>query len=86
MREIVCVTPPSASGSGTSSVKLFIDKAEVTSLTHYIYTEDPTISSVEPNWSIIKYVNTISHTLNNSVPNPREIPHCLPSTQADMSR
>lgn len=81
MREIVCVTPPSASGSGASSVKLFIDKAEVTSETRYIYTEDPTVSSVEPNWSIIKYVNTISHTLNGSVPNPSEIPHCLLSTQ-----
>ncbi|KAI2661910.1 Plexin A3 [Labeo rohita] len=45
VREIVCVTPPSASGSGASSVKLFIDKAEVTSDTRYIYTEDPTISS-----------------------------------------
>lgn len=77
VREIVCVTPPSASGSGASSVKLFIDKAEVTSDTRYIYTEDPTISSVEPNWSIIKYVNTVSHTLNGSVPNP----HCLLSTQ-----
>ncbi|XP_016411693.1 plexin A3-like [Sinocyclocheilus rhinocerous] len=65
VREIVCVTPPSASGSGTSSVKLFIDKAEVTSVTHYIYTEDPTISSVEPNWSIINGSTTLTVTGTN---------------------
>ncbi|CAM4718535.1 unnamed protein product [Leuciscus chuanchicus] len=65
VREIVCVTPPSASGSGASSVKLFIDKAEVTSETRYIYTEDPTISSVEPNWSIINGSTTLTVTGTN---------------------
>uniref|UniRef100_A0A8C1Z9T3 Plexin A3 n=1 Tax=Cyprinus carpio TaxID=7962 RepID=A0A8C1Z9T3_CYPCA len=65
VREIVCVTPPSASGSGASSVKLFIDKAEVTSDTRYIYTEDPTISSVEPNWSIINGSTTLAVTGTN---------------------
>uniref|UniRef100_A0A8C1FXC7 Plexin-A3 n=1 Tax=Cyprinus carpio carpio TaxID=630221 RepID=A0A8C1FXC7_CYPCA len=65
VREIVCVTPPSASGSGTSSVKLLIDKAEVTSATHYIYSEDPTISSVEPNWSIINGSTTLTVTGTN---------------------
>lgn len=63
MREIVCVTPPSASGSGASSIKLFVDKAEVVGETRYIYTEDPTISNVEPNWSIIKYENKRTLTL-----------------------
>uniref|UniRef100_A0A8C2KGK7 Plexin A3 n=1 Tax=Cyprinus carpio TaxID=7962 RepID=A0A8C2KGK7_CYPCA len=65
VREIVCVTPPSASGSGTSSVKLLIDKAEVTSATNYIYSEDPTISSVEPNWSIINGSTTLTVTGTN---------------------
>ncbi|XP_073675973.1 plexin A3 [Garra rufa] len=65
VREIVCVTPPSASGSGASSLKLFIDKAEVTSDTRYIYTEDPTISSVEPNWSIINGSTTLTVTGTN---------------------
>uniref|UniRef100_A0A673MB62 Plexin A3 n=1 Tax=Sinocyclocheilus rhinocerous TaxID=307959 RepID=A0A673MB62_9TELE len=65
VREIVCVTPPSASGSGASSVKLFIDKAEVTSDTRYIYTEDPTVSSVEPNWSIINGSTTLTVTGTN---------------------
>ncbi|CDQ99181.1 unnamed protein product [Oncorhynchus mykiss] len=54
-RDIVCVTPSSLSGSGPASIKLLIDKAEVTSSdTRYIYTEDPTISSIEPSWSIVK--------------------------------
>uniref|UniRef100_A0A672Q650 Plexin A3 n=1 Tax=Sinocyclocheilus grahami TaxID=75366 RepID=A0A672Q650_SINGR len=65
VREIVCMTPPSASGSGASSVKLFIDKAEVTSDTRYIYTEDPTVSSVEPNWSIINGSTTLTVTGTN---------------------
>uniref|UniRef100_A0A671MH69 Plexin A3-like n=1 Tax=Sinocyclocheilus anshuiensis TaxID=1608454 RepID=A0A671MH69_9TELE len=65
VREIVCVTPLSASGSGASSVKLFIDKAEVTSDTRYIYTEDPTVSSVEPNWSIINGSTTLTVTGTN---------------------
>ncbi|KAK2841359.1 hypothetical protein Q7C36_012938 [Tachysurus vachellii] len=53
MHEIVCVTPASAQGPGASSIKLFIDKAEISSDLRYIYTEDPSILSIEPNWSII---------------------------------
>lgn len=54
MQEIVCVTPASASGPGASSIKLFIDKAEISSDLRYIYTDDPSVVSIEPNWSIIK--------------------------------
>lgn len=54
MHEIVCVTPASTLGSGPSSIKLFIDKAEISSDLRYTYTEDPSILSIEPNWSIIK--------------------------------
>lgn len=54
MHEIVCVTPASALSSGAVSIKLFIDKAEINSDLRYIYTEDPSILSIEPNWSIIK--------------------------------
>lgn len=54
-KDIVCVTPPSQSGSGPASIKLHIDKAEVTSTeTRYLYTDDPTITNIEPNWSIVK--------------------------------
>lgn len=54
-REIICITPASSSGSGPASIRLMIDKAEVTSSeTKYVYTEDPTISSIEPNWTILK--------------------------------
>ncbi|KAG9332705.1 hypothetical protein JZ751_014804 [Albula glossodonta] len=66
MREIVCVTPPSQSGSGPSPIKLFIDKAEVTSAeTRYLYTEDPTITNVEPNWSIVNGSTSITITGTN---------------------
>lgn len=54
-REIICITPASLSGSGPAPVRLMIDRAEVTnSETRYIYTEDPTITSIEPNWTILK--------------------------------
>lgn len=54
-REIICITPASVSGSGPASIRLMIDKAEVTSSeTKYVYTEDPTITSIEPNWTILK--------------------------------
>lgn len=54
-REIICITPASSSGSGPASIRLMIDKAEVTSSeTKYVYTEDPTIISIEPNWTILK--------------------------------
>lgn len=54
-REIICITPASPSGSGPAAIRLMIDKAEVTSSeTKYVYTEDPTIAGVEPNWTILK--------------------------------
>ncbi|XP_062855302.1 plexin A3 [Trichomycterus rosablanca] len=53
MQEIVCMTPASAQGTGASSIKLFIDRAEINSDLRYMYTEDPTISSIEPSWSIV---------------------------------
>lgn len=54
-REIICITPASLSGTGPTAIRLMIDRAEVTSFdTKYIYTEDPTITSIEPNWTILK--------------------------------
>ncbi|XP_046895788.1 plexin A3 [Hypomesus transpacificus] len=65
-REIVCVTPASQSGSGPASIRLLIDKAEVTSTEiRYIYTEDPTILSIEPNWSIVNGSTLITVTGTN---------------------
>uniref|UniRef100_A0AAR2LBR8 Sema domain-containing protein n=1 Tax=Pygocentrus nattereri TaxID=42514 RepID=A0AAR2LBR8_PYGNA len=62
MREIVCVTPASMSGSGASSIKLFIDKAEINNDLRYVYTEDPTITGIEPNWSIINGSTSLTVT------------------------
>ncbi|XP_069040201.1 plexin A3 [Lepisosteus oculatus] len=54
VREIVCQTPPSLAAPGPTNIKLYIDKAEIISPdTHYSYTEDPIVSSVEPGWSIL---------------------------------
>lgn len=55
-REIVCITPGSQSGPGPASIRLMIDRAEVTNPdAKYSYSEDPTISGVEPSWTILKY-------------------------------
>uniref|UniRef100_A0A8B9LM96 Plexin A3 n=1 Tax=Astyanax mexicanus TaxID=7994 RepID=A0A8B9LM96_ASTMX len=62
LREIVCVTPASTSGSGASSIRLFIDRAEINSDLRYVYTEDPTITSIEPNWSIINGSTSLTVT------------------------
>ncbi|KAF3696340.1 Plexin A3 Precursor [Channa argus] len=57
-REIICITPASQSGAGPATIRLMIDRAEVTnSETRYIYTEDPTITSIEPNWTILNKPN-----------------------------
>ncbi|KAG5838863.1 hypothetical protein ANANG_G00228160 [Anguilla anguilla] len=65
-RDIVCVTPPSQSGSGPSPIRLRIDKAEVTSAdTRYLYTDDPTIANIEPNWSIMNGSTSITVTGTN---------------------
>ncbi|TMS16024.1 hypothetical protein E3U43_013317 [Larimichthys crocea] len=57
-REIICITPASLSGSGPASIRLMIDRAEVTSSeTKYVYTEDPTITNIEPNWTILNKPN-----------------------------
>lgn len=55
MHEIVCITPPAPTPGGHASIKLFIDKAEITNPdVRYSYSEDPTIATIEPNWSIVK--------------------------------
>uniref|UniRef100_A0A671TI96 Plexin-A3 n=1 Tax=Sparus aurata TaxID=8175 RepID=A0A671TI96_SPAAU len=65
-REIICITPASPTGSGPASIRLMIDKAEVTSSdTKYIYTEDPTITSIEPNWTILNGSTVITVTGTN---------------------
>ena len=54
-REIVCITPTSTSGTGSAPIRLMIDRAEVkNSEVSYKYTEDPTITSIDPNWTILK--------------------------------
>ncbi|XP_039655380.1 plexin A3 [Perca fluviatilis] len=65
-REIICITPASLSGSGPAPIRLMIDRAEVTSSeTKYVYTEDPTITGIEPNWTILNGSTLITVTGTN---------------------
>ncbi|XP_035769246.1 plexin A3 [Neolamprologus brichardi] len=65
-REIVCITPSSTSGTGEAPIRLKIDRAEVTSTdTKYTYTDDPTITSIEPNWTILNGSTLITVTGTN---------------------
>lgn len=42
-------------GTGSAPVHLMIDRAEVTnSDISYTYTEDPTVTGIDPNWTILK--------------------------------
>ncbi|XP_058873044.1 LOW QUALITY PROTEIN: plexin A3-like [Acipenser ruthenus] len=63
---VVCVAPASSSGPGPAAVRLLIDKAEVTnSEVVYHYSEDPTVSSVEPAWSIFNGSTPLTVTGSN---------------------
>ncbi|XP_058873462.1 plexin A3 isoform X2 [Acipenser ruthenus] len=63
---VVCVAPASSSGPGPTAVKLFIDKAEVTnSEVAYHYSEDPTVSKIEPDWSIFNGSTPLTVTGSN---------------------
>ncbi|MBN3323605.1 PLXA3 protein, partial [Atractosteus spatula] len=66
VQEIVCQTPPSLAAPGPTNIKLYIDKAEIISPdTHYSYTEDPIVSSMEPGWSILDGSTPITVTGTN---------------------
>uniref|UniRef100_A0A3B3ZTW5 Plexin-A3 n=1 Tax=Periophthalmus magnuspinnatus TaxID=409849 RepID=A0A3B3ZTW5_9GOBI len=65
-REIICITPASLPGTGPAPIRLMIDRAEVTNPdTKYIYTEDPTIINIEPNWTILNGSTVITVTGTN---------------------
>ncbi|XP_056278148.1 plexin A3 isoform X3 [Pseudoliparis swirei] len=65
-REIICITPASPSGPGPASISLMIDKAEVTnSEVRYVFTEDPTVSGIEPSWTILNGSTVITVTGTN---------------------
>ncbi|XP_060691320.1 plexin-A1-like isoform X1 [Hemiscyllium ocellatum] len=51
--EIVCITAASAKGTGPASIRVHINRAELLNPNvQYNYTEDPTISKIEPEWTI----------------------------------
>ncbi|XP_043936201.1 plexin-A3 [Protopterus annectens] len=62
-KEIVCISSASASGPGKASIMLKIDKAEIENpAAYYSYSEDPTISNIEPGWSIFNGSTLITVT------------------------
>ncbi|KAJ3583199.1 hypothetical protein NHX12_034201 [Muraenolepis orangiensis] len=63
--DIVCITPASQPGSGPAPIRLMIDRAEVTSETRFLYSDDPTINSIEPNWSILNGSTVLTVTGSN---------------------
>ncbi|KAL7988219.1 hypothetical protein Chor_007138, partial [Crotalus horridus] len=52
--EIVCLSPPSASGPGPANLSLRIDRANISTngTVFFRYSPDPVVTAVEPAWSI----------------------------------
>uniref|UniRef100_A0A8C2K9Y7 Plexin A4 n=1 Tax=Cyprinus carpio TaxID=7962 RepID=A0A8C2K9Y7_CYPCA len=53
---ITCRSHPSMQGYGNVSVSVFVDKAHIHKDLKFEYVEDPTITKLEPEWSIFRYV------------------------------
>jgi hypothetical protein len=52
---IVCISPVSTLGPSQSPITLAIDHANISNTgVIYTYTQDPTVTHLEPTWSIIK--------------------------------
>ncbi|XP_067834818.1 plexin A3-like, partial [Heptranchias perlo] len=63
LREIVCITSASLSGPGTSFITVNIDRAEISNIAQsYVYVEDPTVTRVEPDWTIVNGNTTLTIT------------------------
>ncbi|KAM9444063.1 plexin-A2-like isoform 1-T1 [Clarias gariepinus] len=63
--EIVCVSAPSLYGEGSVLVRVGVDRAELKSKLSFEYVEDPTVHSVEPEWSIASGHTTLTVTGTN---------------------
>lgn len=59
-KELVCLTPPSALGPGSATLGMCMDRAALgatrnhTAALSYRYLPDPSITAVDPLWSIAK--------------------------------
>ncbi|KAM4663711.1 plexin-A3 [Discoglossus pictus] len=72
--EIVCISPASTQGPSPASITLRIDKSSVWNPNvSYLYTEDPTISRLEPSWSIFNGSTgiTVTGTHLTTIQEPR---------------
>ncbi|XP_078520777.1 plexin-A3 [Lissotriton helveticus] len=74
LREIVCITPPSSLGPSQATITLSIDQANISNPdVAYTYSEDPSISRIEPEWSIFNgsTLITVSGTNLLTIQEPR---------------
>lgn len=53
---LTCRTHASLHGYGNVSVSVSIDRAQLQKDLQFEYVEDPTITRIEPEWSIYRYV------------------------------
>ncbi|KAF7693502.1 hypothetical protein HF521_008818 [Silurus meridionalis] len=63
--EIVCVSAPSLYSEGSVLVLVRVDRAELNTKLSFEYIEDPTVQSVEPEWSISSGHTTLTVTGTN---------------------
>ncbi|XP_038638490.1 plexin A3-like [Scyliorhinus canicula] len=60
-KEIVCVTSASLTGPGSAFITVNIDRAEISNIAQsYVYVEDPTITRVDPEWTIANGNTTLA--------------------------
>ncbi|KAM8933351.1 plexin-A3 [Pelodytes ibericus] len=74
LQEMVCISPASARGPSAATFTVQIDEASVwNSNVTYLYTEDPSISRLEPTWSIFNGSTaiTVSGTNLLTIQEPR---------------
>ncbi|XP_063806547.1 plexin-A3 [Pseudophryne corroboree] len=63
VHEIICISPDSSQGPSSADITVRIDKASVRNpAVRYIYTEDPSVSRLEPAWSIYNGSTSITVT------------------------
>lgn len=63
---LTCRTHASLQGYGNVSVSVSIDRAHLQKDLRFEYVEDPTITKIEPEWSIYRYGTTQTHNVSTT--------------------
>uniref|UniRef100_A0AAY5ETK9 Plexin-A4 n=1 Tax=Electrophorus electricus TaxID=8005 RepID=A0AAY5ETK9_ELEEL len=64
---ITCHSQASTQGYGNVTVSVYVDKAHIHKDLRFEYVEDPTITKLEPEWSIFRYPEPVSPPLSPQV-------------------